>query len=82
MHKLIHSFVIVREPVKRFISNYTQAVSKKPEMKTSSSWSSCKPHRQHSDMSWEPFKLGMYIRTEKTKKKKLGMYSRCLTQSI
>ncbi|KAJ3652227.1 hypothetical protein Zmor_018209 [Zophobas morio] len=38
----------LRDPVKRAISNYTQTVSKKPEMKTSSSWSSSKPHQSPS----------------------------------
>ncbi|KAJ3652637.1 hypothetical protein Zmor_018585 [Zophobas morio] len=47
----------MHDPVKRAISNYTQAVSKKPKMKTSSSWSSSKPNRQHCDIPWEPVKL-------------------------
>ncbi|KAJ3666570.1 hypothetical protein Zmor_002007 [Zophobas morio] len=76
MRKLVHLLVLgaahfhkIPDLVTRAISDYTQAVSKKPEMK---------PFEQlillnnsigsAADMSWEPVSLG------------IGIYSRYLTQ--
>ncbi|XP_022906673.1 heparan sulfate glucosamine 3-O-sulfotransferase 3B1 [Onthophagus taurus] len=54
--------VVVRNPVTRAISDYTQAISKKPEMKKFEDLVFVNGTNDQIDLSWGPIKLGIYSR--------------------
>ncbi|XP_017776166.1 PREDICTED: heparan sulfate glucosamine 3-O-sulfotransferase 3A1 [Nicrophorus vespilloides] len=56
--------VVVRDPVTRAISDYTQAISKKPDMKKfeALSFINSSMRMKEVDTSWGPVKLGLYAR--------------------
>ena len=54
--------VVVRDPVTRVISDYTQGLERRPDMKPFENMAFTDNHTQIINISWTPIKIGMYVK--------------------